>query len=63
MDLSLIAKAAMISGAIVLGVGIKYMTKSTIEIDIVEEIAEKILDHETGIDVDFKTDTIKNLSK
>lgn len=63
MPLNSLIAAALITGAIVAGVGIKYITTSPVEIDIVEEIAEKLLDHETGIDVDFKTDTIKNLTK
>jgi hypothetical protein len=58
MDMSLLIKAAIIAGSIAIGFGIKHLTTSKIEIVIVDKIAEKILEEETGIDVDFATDMI-----
>lgn len=58
MDVSNAFKAALVAGAICLGVGIKYFVVSPV-VDIpVEKIAEQVVKQETGVDIDFtKTST------
>lgn len=63
MDISLLMKASIVTIALGLGLGIKYLTKSKVEVEIVEKIAEEVVDKETGIDIDFDTDTVKSLNK
>lgn len=57
MQLSIMWKVILVAGALIVGIGSRFLCKSCVKDSIVEEVCEEIIHNETGIDIDLSPDS------
>ena len=57
MDWNIAWKVIIVAGALIVGIGSRFICKSCVADSVVEEVCEEIIHNETGIDIDLSPDS------